>query len=531
LTVTVGGSSKSSYARRIDTWRESLNGIGRFEVLLDNAGSVLSNLTPESVVVLGVNGSTLMTGYLDDVVPFVNTDPSAVYEETVKFVGRDYGQDLANLFLEKEYFNIRVDNIIDDALNSTGSEITFTSPSSLSQKDVSFKKDYLVDRFRDLVKKVDCDFYVDDSKAFKLFTLASPEASNVTLQSVAANPSNNILSLEGVGGLLGFDIRNYVYVYAGDVDDHWTEGNDLDFTAINCTVFNDVAEYLAGQTSLVGIASASDAAFMLDFPCYDYDALDFSDVGSVDCHALVRHNDGVDRTVFILLSDGLNLIYYRTDPLASSTWRKITFPMGPDNQINSTGIPIIDAWEGTNSTFDWSTIDRLGITMDAVGNGSAMWFDGLYLNGVDARSVAENSTSQGLYRKRMIPIYRPDLKSQRQLDLCADDELAKRKFPLQSIRVLASGQTGLRYAGQTVTVNAPTSGVNSTLYRSLTIHHMAEPTVDLFKGNDFVTELDLVRHETASVQPTDPLRFKLYSEPVLTLYRRAEERIHALERG
>ena len=136
-------------AKRLDVWHEG-GGIGHWELELDNASGASQILaTNYSVTNLGINGSLLMKGYLDDVLPSVK-DASAVFSKYVKANGRNYGRDLANLFIIKKYGSVRIDDLVTDALALSGSEITFASPGIAPVVDADFNKTFLQTGFVDV---------------------------------------------------------------------------------------------------------------------------------------------------------------------------------------------------------------------------------------------------------------------------------------------------------------------------------------------------------------------------------------------
>jgi len=112
---------------------------------------------------------------------------------------------------------------------------------------------------------------------------------------------------------------------------------------------------------------------------------------------------------------------------------------------------------------------------------------------------------------------RNDIMSQIELDAAAASELKNRKDPLKNIQIVATGQTGIKYAGQTVTVHAPKHGLNSALtYRIVSYHHQYRKNP--IKGaHSFITNLDLVSHELSpTTQVIDPRRYTLAKDPVGT---------------
>jgi len=548
-------SSNLLTARKIDIWRESLAGIGRWEVLLENQGNTYGGtINPQDDVELKINDVSMMKGYVDDVLPEVN-DSSAVYRNLMKVVGRDYGQDLANLIHTEKYANQNIKAIIMDVLSETGTEITNAVHDLYYYiyKTYEFKNQYMLDGFRDLAKLGDGDFYVDDSKALHFFPFEVATSSGVTLKAVAGASDNNILVLKEIGEKVGFDIRNYILLDAGNVKDHWTEETASLWSAWGgCAIADDDTHVISGKKSMKLSRTETGEYGMSLYPTLvkvGYDSLDFSqtkDSGSI----LLYHAGDFDvLDVRLRLKDGNDNIidYYSSgdngwEDIPSGRWRKLVFPLGPSCEIYGNPAGIDNGWFFVvGDDFDWSNVVEFGVhSFENFGTSYTMWIDGLSMP-IPAQQIAEDSgegSSQATYRKRMIPINRSDITSQNMLNALAPVELTHRKNPTQKLSLMATFQSGCKYAGQTVVVKAPSSGIGTAetgvTYRILSLHHAAEPKVDISGGrnHDAITEFDLVKHTTSpDVQPTDPLRFKLTRNPQWTYIQRLEERIRNLERG
>jgi hypothetical protein len=528
----------SREARRIDIFRESLAGIGRFEVQLENQDNIYGGeFAPQDPVELKINNTSMMKGYVDDILPNVK-DPAAVYRNLMRVLGRDYGQDLVNLFHTKKYLDTEVVDIIADALYQPPiyeSELGATWSENFPDISYEFKRQYLLDGFCDIAKLVDADFYVrDEDKLIKFFLLSAAPNSNVTLKSVAGAADNNILSIDEIGEQVGFDIRNYIQIEAGDTDDHWTEGNASDFTGSNCTVANETTPtlFVRGKTSVRSTRTNTGAGLTyLQFPKYNHDTIDLSEVAQTDCTAWVRYHpngSGFSRYCRMYAKDDAGNEIINQDSwtgLDSDKWDKIDFKMGNEVDIVDSGSL---GWIYlTGSTFSWN-LTRLGVRHTPAAVGDIFWLDGLKLGGITATAIADEGTPWGGHRKRMIPITRTDIKSQLQLDALAVSELAYRKDPTQKLKTTAIFQPNCKYAGQTVVVNAPSSGINNVTYRILGLHHSAEPRQNLSREFDAITEFDLVKYGTTGV---DPLRVKLSNNPIWVAAQRFGARLRSLEKA
>ncbi len=72
VTFTIDGTDYSTYVIQVDTWRESLTGIGRWEVVLDPFPNFYGGaFNFDDVVSISIDGVLKMEGYIEDVVPFL----------------------------------------------------------------------------------------------------------------------------------------------------------------------------------------------------------------------------------------------------------------------------------------------------------------------------------------------------------------------------------------------------------------------------------------------------------------------------
>lgn len=537
IQATINSLPFESAATRLDIWHEG-GGIGHWELELDNitgASQILSaNLVASA---LGINGTVFMAGYVDDVLPNVK-DPSAVFSKYVKVTGRNYGRDLANLFLIYKFTAIKFDDLVHNVLLWTDSEITYTSPHTAPVVDADFNKTYLQNGLVDAAKLVDYDFTVKNDKAFQLWALADAPSSGVLLKSVVGATDNNILLIDPETKA-GVDIRNYIRVDAGTLNDHWTEGNADDFTVVNCTATNDTSVFVAGASSIkTTILSDAQTYLYLQFFKYSYQYLDFSVNDTTG--SIFSAIDDININLRLYLKDDENNeieIIMASGGFVTAGWRpQFDFSLGPNTQIDNNYSIFVGGWFYLTKTtvFTWK-ITRIGVAVESPGSGSVnkhFWIDGLKIGGVDVFAIAQDIPgSQVTYGRRMIPLTRTDVKSQLQLQDIADIELIVRKDPVYKLALTCTLQTALLYAGYLVDVLAPDayigSGSTPVVYRILSIHHTAAPGEDLCKGHDAITVLELVRHDGGV--GADPTRFKLASSPQAAINTRYDSRLRVLE--
>jgi len=214
-------------------------------------------------------------------------------------------------------------------------------------------------------------------------------------------------------------------------------------------------------------------------------------------------------------------------------WRKIVFPYGNGLEIKAAGSYISGYWQyvAPAVAFDWSNVETIRFTSDPLWPRAAPDYfivDGLEIPTLEVISVEQDAGSIASYGTRMLPIYRPDIKNQVELDDYATDQLAKNKDPLETIKITAIGQTGSIYAGQSLDVQAPSHGIAAlTKYRIMKLHHQVRKSSEdsPVAGYIFLTDYDLVKHEINPTQVIDPIRFARYKTPVEAIIRDMRDKL------
>ena len=333
IGLTIGGAAPyGDYVFQADMWRDTLAGIGRWEVLMDPLANYWPQdpaLAPDTGVTITIDLSTMMMGYIDDVEPYLE----GVEADLWKLSGRDYGLDLAELFYtapKGDYVNLRADDIINRAFTAVGTEITppvapFTAPFI----DYEWKpRAFLGDAVADICKMVDYDFYVQDNVARTLHFFpvgAAAEHTGVNLELIPNSLTNNILVFE-MGERLGSKIKNYILLSAGNLKDHWTDLNATGVAATgwvpraNCVVSDDTAVLVEGKGAIrvTDTVNFNPIAAHLDFTTGLY-----SQGGSIDMsepcmgrYAFLTSYTGAPATykVWMILEDvnSTQIAFYRT---------------------------------------------------------------------------------------------------------------------------------------------------------------------------------------------------------------------------
>lgn len=556
------------YVIQMDLWREALNGIGRWEVICDPKGMAWignPDFNPDRQVELRINTVLLMRGYLDDVQPFLDT--VGHHKPLWKFSGRDRGMDLAQHYVSGRWQNTAADAIIGNAANSllrliTGVGATeidrVTTGAAPGNIDYEADKTYLADAVRDIAQLINYDFYVEDT-AFgananlNFFDVGNAaEFSGVQLRSISEDATNNILRLE-FGERMGFNIKNYVEVQAGSLEDHYTDLNANHWTGFGGDVPSDDTNFYLNGKSGIRITNSAGGTIIngwLDFSAgpggqrYTYASLDLSEPATGAVNIYIHYPGGVaikkcrprlidvnnSRIEFYRAIWGAGLGFVRcpncTENLLNDHWHRIEFPIGIETMIeaaNRAGDTKGHWWQVSGPTpFDWSQVEIIEFTsIDNCGAGDFFTIDGLTLPNVEVRAIASSVAEPP--GRRMVEYFRPDIKNQVELDDVAISELAKLETEKETLHIIAEGRVGSQYAAQSLEVCAPYFGIGTVAptydkYRILRLHHSVVLSSDesIIPGYTFLTEYELVKYQ----EPIDPDRVIMIRTPTMGLMRK-----------
>ena len=389
------------------------------------------------------------------------------------------------------------------------------------------------------------------------------EGSGVALKSVEGAMDNNILHLLK-GEEIGFSVVNAVELSAGSLIDHYSDGNAADFdVGAGTTVANETTLRVAGRSSIkFSNAAPGKPKITLDFSGvegrYSHVGLDLSLSGE-EMSFWLRHDnvgeaDNLMLKVLLEDVDGKEILFQRygagdsssdkgwTWPIPANQWHKIQIYIGEDVELPVGGQSVQNKWRNTAPPlgFDWSDVKKitfevvLHIVADAVEyniSATNLYLDRLSIPIVEVISLIADATSDTAYGTSEWFDRREDIKTQIELDIHAASELEKRKDVLKNIMVIAMGQTGIKYPGQTVTVQAPKHGIAvAKTYRIVSYHHQYRKT-PIHKGHSFVTFLDLISDDLSpATQFYDPSRYRLNRDPVgaaLEILERTRRRIRS----
>ena len=554
------GTVRTSKVLRLEMWpRSLLTGCSSFVILFENQDDSLNGVfSPQNTVDLKVNNADFMMGYVDTITHLVY-DQEDTFRHLLRVSGRDYSQDAMNLIHTESYpYNTRIDDLIDDALNDTGSEITYASGSSESQMAGGYeaKDEFLINILRDCFERESYDGYVNAAKAFQLVDLSNLTASGITLKSVAGAADNNILAIPQPIEYTeadGIPIKNYVKVIGQRVRDGWTDGNAGDWTgAANVSVSNETTIKKVGTASILAEASAPGVGnpdFWLDFSGGLYSKtlnyLDWSIYAQEEMMWWGRGNRTGAGALYCRpwLTDttGNEIDYYNAwfegAGMTSGVWYWLGAPLGTECVITA---PLTnDRWHwqtNIDGNFNWH-IEKLGfygLGTGVMGNyQDKMYIDDLRLP-EDMVSISEHGGSQGSYRKRCMPIRKPYFIQQAELDDFSAAALAVLKDPPEYLKVMAMGTAGIIAGANkwipatSLTVNIPRLSINAETWRFVKLHHIVEPRGNLDgHGCDFITEVEMVPSTTKLL---GRLYDALSSGKVEPQMGRLDERVRAIEK-
>lgn len=527
LTVEIpDGSDRSSKGLRVEMWPRSItSGCGSFVILFENQDDSLNGVfATQNTVDIKVNTVDFMKGYVDTI-KHVVYDREDVFLHLLRVSGRDYSQDSQNLIHTESYpYNTRIDDLIDDALSDTSSEITYASGSSESQIAGGFeaKDDFLINIFRDCMERESYDGYVNASKAFQLVDLASPPASGITLKSIVDDATNNVLATQPIEFTIadGLPLKNYIKLIGQRVRDGYTDGNASDWTAgANCVVSNDTGNVKAGASSIHCVLTYdgvntnhvhidfsgglySKTLNYLDWSIYGQDEMAWwarsYNPGAIKYYCRCELTDTTGNVI-----DFHNAKFAATAGMVDNVWYWLGAPVGTECVIT---VPLTaDRWRWINNVdgnFNWH-VEDIDFTLGGLGTGAGdfpqdLWIDDMRLP-EEMVSITSDAASIASYRKRCIPIRKPYYKTQLELDDAALAYKAILKDPFKYLKLQALGTAGI-VGGvdkwlpvNSLTVNIPRLAINSETWRMVNIHHIVEPLKDLDgQGHDFITEVELV---------------------------------------
>ena len=547
ILVKIAGLDVTADVQSIDFWGKDTEGIGSFALkLLNSAAKYINTFAGDDTVQIDLDGVNIFNGYVDVITPKLSEELGAHTIESFVVTGRDVGQDLLNKLYDHLYWDdvaedlARADDIIDDLLDKSNSEITFTSPHTAPRIYFDSRAQHLIDSTRQILELIDYSGLVLKNKAWTMFphdgSVNHPD-SGITLKSVAGASDNNIVRIVEHTEKDCTNIKNYIIVVGKEVNDGWTELNADDWTHLALNICTD---YFPTGTPpdynvMKGVAAIrcdKDAAthmeLGLSFPLYNHAVLDFSKISNGELSLIylllpaTLYSVGLEIELTDLSGDKIKWQVNKRAQTAIP--QQLTLPIGKNVDIANGAI--FDGWyysSGTN--FDWGLVRKINFIVDDFPLTSLI-IDGLTLP-VQMIAMAQDATSQGLYKVRKTTLTQTELTTQVELPAYADSILAKRKDPLDRLRLIAKGSAGLIggvwkwLAGYQVTVNIPALGLNSVKYRFVSHHNWLSDDED----REHYVDLELVPTATKM----DTQRWSYETQGQIGVDRHHRDRLKALE--
>jgi len=557
--ATVVGTYRAAldYIERIDLYRKATDGIGRFRIKVDNTGNKYEGVfSPDDPIAITIEEILFMRGYFDKGHP-ISEDREGIYRQSFELAGRDYGQDLQNKSVNKTgewlYKKQYADDIIDDMLSNAGSEIIFTPDAEHQYQGQTIPQiqymdrgeEFLCEAFRKICEKINYDFYVDEFKVLHLIPIDPSIDSGIILKCVADAADNNIIGMIRKTEFDSYELRNYIIAKAGGINDGWSDGNAEDFTGSGNNVISN--EYIIKRYGTASIRSARgtevQCEIILSFPKHDYDYLPFDLFYESEMTVSLYVNipgDSYDWPyVYIELEDtqGLKIRYYyslHTVGFWRDYWDEYPTPIGTEVAIRNYDGYVLKEWQYSANPgaleFNWRIVEiKLHAHTDAYEEVANLYLDGMVIP-LPMVSYRQDATSQTNHKVRMWPILAKYIRTQRELDELAENELEKRKDPIEGLVITAQGTAGVIggvnkwIPSYKLRVNSPGDGFDNAWYRIMEVHivKVEEPPVH---GNDFFAEVTLVPHLT----PVSGMRRSYSDTPEIALYRAMNDKVRFIE--
>jgi hypothetical protein len=463
-----------------------------------------------------------MRGVVDGpAVTLTGRDLESDWDEYVELRGVDRAQDL--LFhndFDYEYPNNTtqdLDDILDNVFNVQLAGLTNITYTPLVGTPVigaaSFKEGgNFLGSLQELMRRSVYVFYVDDN--YELRT-GAPGFSGTAFvaRSRLGDTTNSIIGDVTLQERDGDKHYNYVKLYGKNpMFDAYTEQNAASWLpGGGLPAILDYAFPKVGSYSLVAYNTnpvSSVLTIKLVCPILNYTSWDFSK-GEIGIWAIYDDTAGAPGTPGAgacgadaniecrLVDGGGNIIEYYGDStkLYLSVWGYCTFPLGEQTHEGVSGVA--NEWcqlIGTN--FDWSDVHELWFTCDRGGMAAAQpshfYIDGISLP-IPPIGIVENAGAQANYRRRPYVDSWSHIRTQNAIQRSAEMILAQSDSTyIDHIKFMVPGSPLLKYAGQTITVDIPSLGMNAELFYTTSIHHIVEPYSDVSGGYgfDWVTEVE-----------------------------------------
>ena len=537
--LTIKAADRKDYFIRAELWR-TVNAVGRWLVTLDNTGQRYGATGFDVQDDFRIDiGTTLMEGRIEGPgVTFKGVDAMDDFQEFLLLQGVDQMQDL--LFhndFERSYPETGAGQQIKDVLQDIfitpriTTNITYPWPAGVTPTigGIEFKEGgSFLGTIQELHRRANYLSYVDDALVLR------SGAPGFSASGVLIIEGTNIIKFIDWNRRRGDKLYNYIKIYGKNPQfDAWTEFNAASWGGWPFAPTDDMAIVRVGTYSLrqMNAAPLTILRFNLTCPIFNYpvNGLDLTK-GKIGVWAYYDNLGGgvapLRMRVNCRLTDnagGIADYYGSKSYVYRDHWGFCEFPLGED--YDASGAVNADRWcvQVAGTTFNWDQVNRIQFMLprpNLAGNQPFNFYiDGLTLP-IPPIAIAQNAVSQGTYRWRPLILPRPDIRTQNALDSYATALLAHHEnSSVDYIKLMTIGCPTLRYAGQSVTITAPTIGIVApTIYYMTDIHHVIQPYTDVSGGfgYDYITEIEGIPVDTLALDHA-----RLGNQSVLSAYRAA----------
>ena len=526
--LTIKAADRKDFFIRAELWR-TVNAVGRWLATLDNTGQRYGATGFDVQDDFRIDiGTTLMEGRIDGPgVTFKAVDATDDWQEFLLLQGVDQMQDL--LFhndFEYDYpenaAGQQIKNVLQDLFITPRITTNITYPwvvgATPAIGGMEFKEGgSFLGTIQELHRRANFLFYVDDALVLR------SGAPGFSASGVNIVEGTNILKFLDWNRNRGDKLYNYIKLYGKNPQfDAWTEFNAASWTGWPFAPTDDLVTVRVGTYSIRmtnTLPALNTLQLRVDCPVFNYPANGFDlTKGKIGAWAYFDNVGGgaapnVMR-VNCRLRDNAGGIadYFGTKSrVYRDNWGYCEFPLGEDyNTSGAIGLP--DQWTAivAGAVFNWGQVDRIEFHLPRPTLGGNQPFN-LYIDGltlpIPPIAIAQDIPSQTAYRYRPFIINRPDIRTQNALDSYATSLLAHHKdSSVDYIKLMVIGNPLLRYAGQSVTITAPTLGIAApgTIYYMTDIHHVIQPYTDVSGGYgyDYITEIEGIPIATLALDKT-----------------------------
>ncbi len=529
-TVLIDGTDYSNYVQRIEMWLKATEGVGRFQISYFNQNQALENIAPKASVAIYNKQYPMMKGYVDIPESMITEDYQTKGIPTFATIGRDLGRNLQMLIFNKFYMPMLVEALLQDVFANSGTSVSLAAPTSTNPIYYQPNGKYLLDIVREVLELVDYDGFVHTNNVLRIFPhdgSSNQPSSDLTLKSVANDPTSNIIKLVDRNKGDVTDLKNYIVTLLSLSNvDVFTELNASDWKPAATQTTVQSIDYPVDFTGTPPIAPTAGVASIelpkassgycggrLVFPLYGISKIDYSQLTepeSITFEAYAPVGAGVQFDWSVILTDDAgNQIQWFSNTVLSNTgtWTSLSMASGASVVIyNRLPAPTYDAWNyyGSSTTFNWRIVsfEFVGYFVPSISGASYVLIDNLQIPGVTPVAVAYWANANPIdpdptnynapytvngvtyphgFGKEQWLSTRSDFGTFREANDYSQSIYQKRKAPLDKITLwikgdaaFVAGQGWMTQPGYKVNVTVDQWNLTNGAYRFMEVHHILD---------------------------------------------------------